>query len=56
LVQGRNGLFLPKVQQVDTDHYEVFDHKGNRFVVTANRVQIDFVDKEPQIDRVASVE
>ncbi len=57
LVQGRNGLFLPKVQQVDTDHYEVTDHKGTtRIVVTENRLQIDFPDRTRQIDRVVSVE
>ena len=56
LVQGRNGLFLTDVEQLDTDHYVATDHRGNRFEVTANRFQIDFRNKEPQIDRVATVE
>jgi hypothetical protein len=56
LIQGRNGLFLTKVQQVDTDHYEVVDHKGTKFVVTTNRLEVTFVSGKQQIDQVASVE
>ncbi len=56
LIQGRNGLFLTDVEQLDSDHYVARDHEGTRFEVTASRFQIDFLNKKPQIDRVATVE
>jgi hypothetical protein len=50
LVEGDNGLFLPGVRKVGTDTYEVYDQKGNRFVITPSLFELTFakVEGKPQ--------
>lgn len=56
LEQGVNGLLLPRVVKVGENHYEVLDPKGNRFVVTESRFEIDKVSDPDQEDEVAKFE
>lgn len=44
LVEGKNGLFLPNVIRTGDDAYEVEDQKGNQFVVTRDRFELNFAD------------
>jgi hypothetical protein len=54
LKQNFNGLFLPNVTSTDTG-YVVVDQKGNRFVVTRERLQISFAaTHKVESDEVAS--
>lgn len=56
LEQGRNGLLLPGVTQVGSNHYEVRDLKGNHFTVTDTRFEVDRVSGSDQKDDVITVE
>jgi hypothetical protein len=50
LVEGKNGLFLQGVRRVGTDTYEVYDQRGNRFMVTPDLFELTFakVEGKPQ--------
>nr|WP_221381145.1 hypothetical protein [Actinoplanes polyasparticus] len=50
LVEGDNGLFLKNVRKVGTDTYEVYDQRGNRFVITPSLFELTFakVEGKPQ--------
>lgn len=56
LEQGRNGLLLPGVTQVGSNHYEVRDLKGNHFTITDTRFVVDRLSGSDQEDDVITVE
>ena len=56
LVEGENGLFLSRVNQLGVGVYQAYAENGNRFDVSRVRLAVHFTDGRVQTSQVVSAE